>query len=126
MFLIFSNQEERKESGGTCFIEFQYCFLPVDTSLEQILDHNEFWRNDSLYAPDESPLYETYKDIFGKGIYCNMSEGLFDYYGITYYKPEKIDGIINRAQENKPEDYEILVDWLEKAKEFNGFYILGM
>ncbi|MBP5384511.1 MAG: hypothetical protein J6Y57_06010 [Lachnospiraceae bacterium] len=126
MFLKFASQDERKEYGGTCFIELQFCNLPESTPAEKILDHDELWRNDSLYVYGDSPLYAEYKNIFGKGIYSNMSEGLFDYYGITYYKPELIDGIVDRAQEYKPDGYEILIDWLKDAKQYNGFYILGM
>ena len=126
MFLKFTSQDERKEYGGTCFIELQFCNLPEGTPIETILDHNKFWCNDSLYVHGDSPLYAEYKNIFGKGIYSNMSEGLFDYYGITYYKPELIDGIVDRAQEYKPDGYEILIDWLKDAKQYNGFYILGM
>ena len=37
-----------------------------------------------------------------------------------------IDGIIRRALELKPEDHEQLIEWLEEAKKYNGFYILGI
>ena len=128
MFLKFASQDERREYGGTGFIEFQFCNLPEGTPVQTILalDNIVFWREDSLYVRGDSPLYAEYKNIFGKGIYNNMSEGLFDYYGITYYKPEQIEEIVNRAGEYKPDGYKILIGWLKEAKQYNGFYILGM
>ena len=126
MFLKFESQDERKKYGGTCFIEIQFCLLPASVTLKEILNSHEFWRDDSIYVYGDSPVYSEYKDVFGNGTHQNMSEGVFDYYGITYYKAEQIDGIINRAKKLKPEGYSILSDWLEKAKEYNGFYILGI
>ena len=29
-------------------------------------------------------------------------------------------------KEHKPEEYEILLSWFEEAKQYNGFYILGV
>ena len=126
MFLRFDSQDERKRYGGTCFIEIQFCTLPEAIPLKTILSDHEYWRDDSLYVHGDSPIYSEYKDIFGEGIYYNMEKGLFDYYGITYYKAEQIDDIIARANVLKPEGYSILSDWLEEAKEYNGFYILGI
>ena len=95
MFLRFESQGERKEYGGSCFIEFQFCKLPVGTKLDQI-------------------------------VHSNMSEDYFDYYGITYYAPDKIEPIIERLLSAKPEGYDVLNKWLEEAKKYNGFYILGL
>nr|MCR5607938.1 hypothetical protein [Lachnospiraceae bacterium] len=78
------------------------------------------------YVSGESDFYKVYKDIFGIGLGSNGKESIFDYYDVTYYKPEKIDDIIKRAAEEKPEGYEILTEWLKKAKSYNGFYIMGM
>lgn len=126
MFLKFNSQEERREYGGTAFIELQFCVLPPDTSPDGILDPETFWKDDSLYVYSEQPFYELYKDIFGNGIHADRSVGSFDYYGITYYPPEQIDGIIDRAKEAKPEGYADLTGWLADAKQYNGFYILGI
>ena len=81
MFLKFESQDERREYGGSCFVEFQFCM---------------------------------------------MTEGYFDYYGVTYYTPDKIEPIIGRLLSAKPEGYDVLNMWLEEAKKYNGFYILGI
>ena len=126
MFLRFASQDDRKKYGGSCFIEMQFCFLPASASSKRILNSHDYWRDDSLYIHGDSPFYTEYKDVFGKGLYHNMSEGSFDPYGITYYKADLIDGIIRRALELKPEEHELLIEWLEEAKKYNGFYILGI
>lgn len=126
MFAKFVSQDERKKYG-TCFIEIQFYKAPV-FSEDAILDCVKCWENDSLYVYDDyhSPLYTEYKDVFGYGIRANKSEGYFDSWGITYYKPEQIDGIISRANEVKPDGYETLVEWLTEAKKYNGFFICGV
>ena len=126
MFLKFKSQEERKAYGGTCFVELQFCLMPKGTPVKQIIHSHDFWRDDSLYVHGDSPIYSTFKDIFGAGIHPDESEGYFDYYGITYYSPDKIDPIIERLLNNKPEDHSTLIEWLKEAKKQNGFYILGM
>ena len=49
MFHIFNSQEERREYGGSAFIEIQFCRLPRDTSLSEIVDVDsiENWMNDT-------------------------------------------------------------------------------
>lgn len=126
MFYIFNSQKERRNAGGSCFIEFQFCRLPVGTKIEEIVDSSVHWLDDSLYVSDESPFYEKYSKFFDCGIYANLECGIVDMYGINYYSSDKIDIIIGKILNEKPEDYQKLVEWLEKAKEYNGFYILGI
>ena len=126
MFLQFQSQEERRQYGGSCFIELQLCKSSPDQSLENILKQSSNWKDDSLYVHGDKPLYSVYGPIFGNGVHPNMKEGYLDTWGITYYKPSVIDEIIERAIQSKPEGYEILVTWLNEAKEYNGFYILGI
>ena len=49
-----------------------------------------------------------------------------DIFGMNYFGPELINPVIERLIKVKPKDYEILTNWLNKAKEYNGFYILGL
>ena len=107
-------------------MELQFCFLPASASSKTILNGHEYWRDDSLYVHGDSPFYSAYKDVFGNGLHPNMTEGSFDTHGITYYRADQIDGIVQRILELKPEDYGLLIDWLEEAKKYNGFYILGI
>lgn len=128
MFLKFESQEDRRKYGGSCFIELQFCKLPSNTNIARIIKVFEHWRNDSLYIYDDkqSSFWQEYKDIIGFGIHPNMSEGYFDTWGVTYYSPDKIEAIELRLMEHKPEEYEILLSWLEEAKQYNGFYIQGV
>ena len=126
MFLKFESQDERREYGGSCFIEFQFCMMPEGTQQNRIFHPIDHWRDDSLYVHGDSPLFSTYKEILGTGIHPNMTEGYFDYYGVTYYAPDKIEPIIGRILSAKPEGYDVLNKWLEEAKQYNGFYILGI
>ena len=84
------------------------------------------WQNDSLYINDEGTFYQEYSNIFTCGIYNNLKSGIVDIFGINYYEPSLVDSIITKLHKNKPIDYMILVEWLTKAKEYNGFYILGI
>lgn len=128
MFYTFTSQEERRRVGGSCFIEFQFCKLPIDTKINKIVfvDSINNWLNDSLYVSDENYFYEEYNYIFDYGIYSNLERGIVDIYGINYYPPELIEVIINKILKETPSDYKKLVEWLEKAKAYNGFYILGI
>ncbi len=128
MFHIFNSQEERREYGGSAFIEIQFCRLPRDTSLSEIVDVDsiENWMNDSLYADDENEFYREYSRIFDCGTYNNKESGIVDIFGINYYAPSQIERLLSRIHKEKPADYEVLAQWLECAKQYNGFYILGI
>ena len=52
LFRTFHSQKERREFGGSYFIEIQYCRLPPNAKIEEFLsgEHEmELWKNDSLY-----------------------------------------------------------------------------
>lgn len=128
LFYTFRSQEERRNYGGSAFIEIQFCRLPIGTSPKRIVSigsiHN--WENDSLYVDCEYEFDNEYSSIFDCGIYHNMKTGPVDLYGINYYPTSTIEPIIERLNMEKPRDYEILLCWLDKAKHYNGFYILGI
>ncbi len=128
MFYIFSSQEERRNTGGSCFIEFQFCRFPVGTKIKKIVSVDSIvnWLDDSLYVSGESYFFKEYSKFFDCGIYNNLECGVVDIYGINYYAPDTVDTIIRNILNEKPEDHEKLVEWLEKAKMYNGFYILGI
>lgn len=130
MFYSFASQDERRKFGGSDFIEIQFCRLPHSTKIETIVsgDSLNYWHDDSLYVcgDDVNEFYNEYKCIFDCGVYNNLEIGAVDTYGINYYCPDFIELIITKLMNCKPTDYEILIEWLNKAKEFNGFYILGI
>ncbi len=130
MFLSFNSRTERMEYGGTAFIELQFCRLPITKSIKKIVavDSIKNWKDDSLYVYVDNidEFYQEYSKIFTDGIYCNGKSGIVDTFGINYYSKEQISVIIERLKNLQPKDYENLIDWLQKAKEYNGFYILGI
>lgn len=128
LFLTFHSQEERREYGGSAFIEMQFCKLPVGTGIKDIVAVSSInhWQNDSLYIYDENVFYQEYSNIFNGGIYNNLKSGIVDVYGINYYAPALIDSIFEKLRMKKPMDYEVLSEWIEKAQKYNGFYILGL
>lgn len=71
-------------------------------------------------------FYNEYSRILNCGMYGNLKCGVVDIFGINYYAPSLIDTIIEEIKKNKPLDYETLIEWLNKAKQYNGFYVLGM
>jgi hypothetical protein len=128
LFHSFNSQDERRDYGGSAFIEIQFCRLPVGTSNKKIVAISNIinWQNDSLYVDCEEEFYREYSSILGFGMYSNLSNGPLDIYGINYYSPSAIVRIIEALNREKPMDYEILLDWLNKAKIYNGFYVLGI
>lgn len=128
IFLTFSSQEERREYGGSSFIEFQFCRMPVNSKTSSIvtIDNIKHWQLDSLYVNDYEKFSDIYGHIFDCGIYSNMGSGLIDIFGINYYRPETINSIISKIYDTKLTDYQTLIKWLELAKKYNGFYILGV
>ncbi|MCM1089631.1 MAG: hypothetical protein NC413_02215 [Muribaculum sp.] len=129
LFHTFSSQEERRKFNGSDFIEIQFCRLPKKTEVEIIVAVGSIshWLDDSLYVKGEdNAFFEEYNDIFDSGIYNNLKTGIIDPYGINYYGPDLIDTIIAKLMEIRPTDYEKFVEWLNTAKKYNGFYILGI
>ena len=130
LFYSFSSQTERREYGGSDFIELQCCRLKRGTSIKKIIsvDHIEHWRSDSLYLSGDKMdrFLFLYSDIFNQGIYNNGKRGSVDLFGINYYPPELEEAIIKRLRERNSDDDRILTDWLMTANEHNGLYILGV
>lgn len=130
LFHIFNSQEERRKFGGSGFLEIQFCKMKSRTEINELVevDNVKHWQNDSLYIylDDIENFIKEYKAIFNNGIYANLKTGIVDVYGINYYKLELIEIIITKILDKKPMDYEILIKWLNRAKSYNGFYILGI
>lgn len=129
LFHSFSSQTERREYGGSDFIELQCCKLKRGTSIKKIIsvDHIEHWKTDSLFlsGDDMDNFISLYSDIFNQGFYNNGKSGSLDLFGINYYHPELEEAIVKRLRERNSEDDRILTDWLMTADEHNGLYILG-
>jgi hypothetical protein len=130
MFRTFSSEEERREFGGSYFIELQYCRWKPGTEIERIIsvDAIENWKDDSLYiyGDDDNKFISHYGNIFTGGVYNNGKSGVVDIYGINYYSQELTELILEQVKGMKLFNDPILLGWLETAKKYNGFYILGL
>lgn len=130
MFYVFNNQEERRKFGGSAFIEIRFCEMPFGTKIKKVIARKSIkdWRDDSLYiyVDDIDTFDNEYSSFFAFGTYNNSKSGILDIFGVNYYKSDLIDNIAAMILESKPTDYEILIEWLYKAKYYNGFYILGI
>ncbi len=129
--MLFHNSDyckARREYGNSAIIEMQFCKFPVGTDIKKIVsvDSIKHWQNDSLYIDDENIFFDEYKNIFNCGIYANLQSGVVDICGLNYYSPELTIKIIEKINAEKSVGYEILSEWLNIAKSYNGFYILGI
>ena len=128
LFHTFRSQAERRRQGGSCFVELQFCGMPPGTPVRRLVDVDSIrnWMDDSLYVDDETALYREYGRFFTGGVYNNLRRGPVDLYGINYYESAMIDPLMERLRREQPPEYETLLGWLERAKDYNGFYILGI
>ena len=126
LFYSFESQEQRRAAGGSAFIEIQYCRHPAGTPIGELVDCVTHWQNDSLYVADADAFYREYGGIFTGGVYGNRKRGTVDLWGINYYEPTRTRAILERLYEHTPDDFVPLAAWLIRAKEYNGFYVLGM
>ena len=84
--------------------------------------------NDSLYVhgDDQNKFFSSYGKFFPCGVYSNLESGPMDLWGINYYAPALLDGLIEALLSASPTDAPVLIEWLSQAKSYNGFYILGI
>ena len=127
---MFSSQLERKNLGGSDFIEIQYCQLPPGTAMHEIVSVDSIvnWKEDSLYVlgDDAETFYRHYGNIITGGVYNNQTSGPVDLLGINFYSREQAASIRERIQAETPLDYQALEKWLQGVKKYIGFYILGL
>jgi len=130
MFHKFANQEDRKHFGGSAFIELQFCKMKAGTKLKKLITTKSIdpWHNDSLYihVDDVDNFTKLYSEIFNTGIHNDLSTGFVDVFGINYYSLDDTLNMINLLKLRKPKDYLLLIDWLNRVSNFNGFYLLGI
>lgn len=129
MFHSFKNQDERRAFGGTAFMEFQYCKLKPKTRIRKILRRVPYWQDGGLYVhwQDMYCFFSNYEEIFGDAVLSNVKGATgMDPYGVNYFSSAQMKDIIEKIEEQKPLDYEILLEWLKKGTDYNGFYVLGL
>ena len=129
-FYTFSSQAERREMGGSYFIELQYAALPPEAGLPALVSPDAYahWRDDSLYVygDDDNAFYTWYGGIFTGGVYANGRRGPVDLVGVNYYGPDLAERICSEVRETPLPDSETLLRWLESPRAARGFYVLGL
>lgn len=122
---MFITEEDRI---GTCYLEFQYCKKKKPIKSNKVnVGVIEYWKKDSLLisVEDFDVFDRLFADIFNCALLANGETG-FDFFGPNYYDKETAKKIMKELKgiDNK---YNNLLIWLDKAaKEYNGFYILGI
>ena len=79
-----------------------------------------------VYGNDDNQFSDYYDSIFYNGIYSNRKNGRVDLCGINYYSVKETDCILKSLQKEQLPEQEVLISWLKKAKEHNGFCIFGL
>ena len=130
LFHSFSSQSERRDFGGSDFLELQYCRLPQGTALAELVsvDAIDHWKNDSLYVSgdDMDAFYRHYGHIITGGVYNNQASGPMDFLGVNFYTRQQAALILERIRAETPPDYLVFQDWLQKGEAYTGFYVLGL
>lgn len=130
LFHVFQSQSERRNFGGSDFIEIQYCKLPQGSTLEKIVavDSLEHWKNDSLYVfgDDMEVFYQNYGSIITGGVYNNQKSGPMDLCGINFYSYKQAAAIMECLQTETPPEYQTLQKWLQAGEQYIGFYVLDL
>ena len=115
------------EKQGSAYFEFQYC--KKEWNIKKLLKKGfSFWEKDSLlvHVDSDRDFFENY------GVYLETPDSpygtqILDPYGVNYYTKEQTFVIIEQIKIDKPQEFDVLVTWLEKATtEHNGFYFLGI
>ena len=130
LFHVFRSQSERRDLGGSDFIEIQYCRLPTGATIHEIVSIGSIvhWKNDSLYIlGDHMDVFDqNYGAIITGGIYHNEETGPMDLFGINFYSQKQAASIAERIKAERPLEYSVLLDWLQAGEPYIGFYILGI
>lgn len=123
---MFIGNAERKKRGGSAFYEFQFCRREGD-ALTQVRSPYSYRQEDSLYFHmDYEDIFDReYREIFQEP--TNPDGGRrFDPDGVNYYTKEQTQTIIGEIKARCPFECQNLLPWLERAAEYNGFYLMGL
>ena len=114
------------EKQGSTYFEFQYC--KKEWNIKKLLKKGySHWEKDSLliHIDSDSVFFENYAEYLNNS---NSPDGMIELYvGVNYYTKEQTFVIIEQIKNDKPQEFDVLVTWLEKAAtEYNGFFFLGI
>jgi len=125
MFIKYSQKSKRSD-----YLEFQICEMDIETDINEIISVRNIvhWKESSLYVnvDDCDNFINEYGEYFHGGIQGNASRSEIDIYGINYFTLDKTVKILKDISLNQPRDFQILIEFLKKARLENGFYVLGI
>lgn len=111
---------------GSAYYEFQFC--RASGSIAKLRKSIQPWQDDSLVVSIDKE--DRFAELYGRYLEHPKSPGrrnALDWYGVNYYSAEQTEKILAQLREDRPEAYETLALWLEKAaEEYNGFFFLGI
>lgn len=116
---MFVKNSQRRSSA---YFSFEYC---KRKRLFGVYRRFSFCSEDCVCVDldDEKMFFENY----GKYLDNPYRQKGFNYFGPNYYTKEQTLAIIEQINTDKPFEYQILVEWLQKAVEiYNGFYFMGI
>ncbi len=112
LFHSFVSQTERREFGGGDFLQFAFCKLDRDTSIEELVSNGAVaslhWSNLYLCGDDWNKFCDAYSEIITNGTYASLEKGYRDWCGINDFSPEQMQLIMKRLREERPKDYQPL------------------
>ncbi len=115
---------------GGCYYEFQYCRCAG--SLSERMDVSSHWCQDSLFIDDDEvdtrgiPFLAHYLKYL-KNPHSPDGSNELCCFGINYYDRAQTEDIINRLENDRPPDCDVLLAWLQQAVSlYHGFYFLGI
>jgi hypothetical protein len=104
--------------------------MDMGTDINEIVSVKNIthWKESSLYVGvnDWDNFINEYGEYFYGAIQGNRAQGEIDVYGVNYFTLDRTIKILNDISSNQPKDFQILIEFLKKAKLKNGFYVLGI
>lgn len=119
-----------EKGKNTDYIEIQICMADVNTSPYELVNikNIHFGLSSSIYIDFKNyeQFFQKYNIYFNNALHANLEENELDPYGINYFSVDKTIHIIDKIKNDKPLEYDKIINFLNKAKDNNGFYILGI
>lgn len=116
----------KKKRGTSAYYELSFCKkdLPTDDLLKS---GYTFRSEDSLifHIDDDARFFEHYIKYF-ENPHTPDGSGRFFYAGVNYYTPEETERMLARIKKDAPPYSAPLIEWLTKAREYNGIFFLGI
>ncbi|MBQ7354705.1 MAG: hypothetical protein IJW62_04205 [Clostridia bacterium] len=112
---------------GSAYFEFQ--FYKKDRSAHRAAqDCNQHWLPDSLCVHiDCQETFLCHYLPYLQETHAPNGSHEFCCFALNYYTKEQARAIADKIRADRPQEWEILLPWLEQAAtEYNGFFLMGV